>query len=372
MIYRSIKPTNKVNKKNKPIIEYEYKYKNGTIVSNKDILNYINKSKSKLPPPSYTNVVINPNKKAKYISTSYDGTKRKQYQYSLYYEELRQKHKICDLLTLGNHLEKIRNDYNNYLKNKNMSKNKIISTILAIIEICNFRIGGTRCLKEFKTYGLTTLIKKHIKIESNNKMVIEFIGKKKQKNRCLIKNTDVINSINSILNNLNNKNNKLFTYFNKNTKKDLTGTDVNNFLKQYHPSITSKEFRTWSANKMFIGELLKFKTIPKNLNDRKKKLKDVDKKCAKKMIHTPAMFRKEYLSPDLRDLYLNKTSLFKKLIINNKNKFFNFDKNESALMNFLSNYFFDKFCKNYLNKNKNNLNKNKNNLNKNNLNKNKK
>ena len=113
MIYRNIKNLNQLNNskpnsksKTKPKIEYEYRYKNKSLVTNKSILNYIEESKSKLPPPSYSGVVINPNRKAKYISTSFDGTKRKQYQYSLYYENYRQKQKYCHLITLGKHLSK--------------------------------------------------------------------------------------------------------------------------------------------------------------------------------------------------------------------------------------------------------------------------
>ena len=142
-------------------------------------------------------------------------------------------------------------------------------------------MGTERCKKEFKTYGLTTLIKKHIKIDSNSKMLIQFIGKK-TKNRCLIKDPDVIKTIKEITTNLKNNQNRLFTYNSDKGIKELTGTDVNTYLKKYDKSITSKEFRTWAANKLFISELLKTKTIPKEEKDRKKRLKDVDKVCAKK------------------------------------------------------------------------------------------
>ena len=121
------------------------------------------------------------NPTAKYISTSYDGKKTKQYQYSVYHDALRQKQKYCTLITLGNNLNKIREDYEKYMKEKQMSLDKIIAIILSIIEICNFRIGTARCKEKYKTYGISTLIKRHVKIKSDTKMYVEFVGKKKTK-----------------------------------------------------------------------------------------------------------------------------------------------------------------------------------------------
>ena len=59
----------------------------------------------------------------------------------------------------------------------------------------------------------------------------------------------------------------------KNKKEqNVRAGDVNNFLKKYNKQFTAKVFRTWSVNKLFVKEALKFKTIPTKENDRKKDL----------------------------------------------------------------------------------------------------
>ena len=359
MIHRYI--NNNKSNLNKRRVEYIYKYKNGTVVTNKAIIEY---AKTAPCPPSYSNVVIDPNKRSKYICIGYDATKRKQYKRSKYFEDLQNKRKFCTLINLGNKLKDIRDDYQKLIEGGRMSMNKIIAIILSIIEVCNFRIGTLRCKTEFKTYGLSTLIKKHVKIKSNDTAYIEFLGKKKQKNKCLIKDPVLIKTLQEITRNISNNSNSLWTYVSSNgNKKDVTALEINNYLKKYDKSITAKVFRTWAANKLFIASVMKKKTIPKTDKERKKRLTEVFKEVSKKMLHTAAMYKKEYLCPDLRELYQENPKLFKKLIYENKKTLPGLDKSESALMNFLNEYYDSKFCKNINNnKNKNN----KNNINNNN------
>tara|TARA_B110000037_G_scaffold213899_1_gene269013 strand:+ start:2353 stop:3465 length:1113 start_codon:yes stop_codon:yes gene_type:complete len=349
MIYRQIISQN--GKK----IKYKYTHKNGSEITNKNTLNYINKSK--LPPPTYTNIEININKNAKYIATGCDKTGQKQYFYSEQYDKLRQKKKYCDLIIFSKHISKIRNGYNKYIKNNKMTKNKMISLILFIIEKCNFRIGSESCKRDYKTYGLTTLTKKHIKIISDSIMNIEFIGKKKQKNKCVIKDEKIIKIMRKITHNMMNGKSILWKY----NSKNITANDVNNYLKSFDKKITAKIFRTWAANKLFIENMLKYKTIPSDIKKRKKRVKEINELCAAKLLHTVGVFKKQYQCPDLPELYIDNPKKFKKLIYinvnNNKNNKNSSNKNSNKMNN------------NKMNNNKMNINNNNNNNNNNGLNK---
>lgn len=334
MIHRHI-----INKKSKNI-KYSYTYKNGTSVTNKNILKYI--SNSKLPPPSYTNIEINTNKNSKYIAIGHDKTGKKQYFYSNKYDILRQKKKYCDLIIFSKYLPKIRKEYNKYLQSNKMSKNKIIALILFIIEKCNFRVGSETCKRDYKTYGLTTLTKKHVKIISDSVMNIEFIGKKKQKNKCIINDKYVIKLMQKMTKKISNNKTSLWKYNNKN----ITANDVNFYLKSFNKNITAKIFRTWSANKLFIENILKNKTIPSDIKKRKKRVKIINEKCANKLLHTVGIFKKQYQCPDLPDLYINKPMKFKKLIYINTNNNNNLKQSENILINFLNKYYNKKYCGN--------------------------
>ena len=81
--------------------------------------------------------------------------------------------------------------------------------------MCNFRIGTEQCKKNYSTHGLTTLLKKHIKVESNSKAQIKFIGKKKKENKCIIKDPELIEVFKKITSNVFNRKRLLWTYYNK-------------------------------------------------------------------------------------------------------------------------------------------------------------
>ena len=106
----------------------------------------------------------------------------------------------------------------NHLKNK-------------AILICNFRIGTEHCKKNYSTYGLSTLLKKHIKIQSNSLAHIKFIGKKKKENKCTIKDPELIQILDKISNNKFNKKDLLWSYTNGKKKQTITALDVNKYLK---------------------------------------------------------------------------------------------------------------------------------------------
>ena len=142
-------------------------------------------------------------------------------------------------------------------------------------------------------------------------------------------------------------------------KKKVTALEVNKYLSKYG-KFKSKEFRTWAANKLFIQEILKKKKIPKDEKKNKKALREIEKICSQKMIHSPAMYRKEYLCPDLRNLYIEKPKLLEKLIHEQTVNVNGLKNDEQALMSFLNNYYNNKYCKKLNNKVNNNK-KNKNN-----------
>ena len=168
------------------------------------------------------------------------------------------------------------------------NKEKQIATILKIIMDCNFRIGNDKYTKDNNSYGVSTLENQHIKIK-NNKVIIDFIGKKGVRNECEIKNKKIIRTLKAKKKLLNNKD-RIFTYRKNNKYYHIKSNDVNIYLKKLG-NYTTKNFRTWSANIELIKNL-------KNNN-----LKLAIENVANKLHHTPAICKKNYLDPKLIEFY---------------------------------------------------------------------
>ena len=150
-----------------------------------------------------------------------------------------------------------------------------------------------------------------------NEVVIDFIGKKKVRNVCTVKNKKVVKSLKE-KRRTRNKNDRIFSYRKGSKYYDINSKDVNKYLKQFG-KFTAKNFRTWGANIEFICKLLNYCkttdcTIKKN---NQKVLKDSVKFVAEKLHNTEAVCKSNYLDPELIMLFTNDVNKFKELFYKN-------------------------------------------------------
>jgi DNA topoisomerase-1 len=273
-------------------------YKNKDEITNND---EIEKIKLLKIPPAYENVTIVNNKKI--IAYGYDSKNRKQVIYNPKYiakQNIIKYKKISGSINFFSKLKKkIANDLNS-----SDEKIKAIAVIITLIFTCGFRIGNKKYEKENNSFGLTTLKYKHLKIE-NNKILIDFIGKKGVRNIAYCNHRKIYDY-------LNNKY-KIFDIddyiFSYGTKKIVTSNDVNEYLKKiskyYSKSnniiITTKDLRTWNANMLFLEYFKKIRkdNQGKENSDGKKYIKKAIEMVAEKLHNTYSICKKSYIDPEI-------------------------------------------------------------------------
>ena len=263
---------------------FRYIDKHNKSISKKSIEKYL----TFYIPPAYDNVKIN-KKKGKVLAIGYDDKNRPQYIYDKSYTESQSKVKFKELKEFGKNYNKIINKIKADLYTNHDSKNKQISMVLMIMIDCNFRIGNDKYTRDNKSYGVTTLEKRHVK-NKNGEIIINFIGKKGIKNTCRLTNKKIIKNLTQKKRTIQNKD-RIFSYRNKNKYYNITSRDVNNYLKKMG-NYSTKFFRTWNANVLFIKESKKCNTF-----------KECVEKVAKKLHHTPSICNKNYLDPKLINFY---------------------------------------------------------------------
>ena len=286
----------KIKSKKNDKFTYTYFDKRENVINDKKL---IEKSLENLYiPPAYDNVKINLKKNAKVLAIGYDDEKRSQYIYNKKFVEKQKKKKFNHMVDFGKDFTKINKKINEDLYSVKDSKEKQIAIILRLIMDCHFRIGNERYSKKYNSYGTTTLETKHIKVKKNE-VIIDFIGKKKVRNVCTIKNNKIKKTLKEKKRTLNNDD-RLFTYRNNDKYFSIQSKDVNKYLKQFG-KYTAKNFRTWGANIEFIKSLL---TLCKNQTlTTKKDIKSIIKKAicnvAEKLHNTEGVCRNNYLDPIL-------------------------------------------------------------------------
>jgi len=171
------------------------------------------------------------------------------------------------------------------------SKELIIKLLFNLLIDTHIRVGNEIYAEQNKTYGLTTLLQKHLVLSENNYR-LSFVGKSKIKH-----SVDIPEKYNDIIKKLilQNKNKPLFYYLVDNKIKVISSEELNNFLKEnMGQNYTCKDFRTYSANVLFIKYFLR------NAKKGKKKciLRSIDS-AANELGHTRSISKKSYISDNL-------------------------------------------------------------------------
>jgi len=316
------KKTKSKNSKSKHTFNY-YDSETNKKITNKKILDYIS---SLVIPPAWSNVVIAyPNSKNKRLAVGYDDAKRVQSIYSANSIKERENKKINNLIIMANNMpkinRKINRDINKKTKNtkntKNgISKDKLIALIIKIIMKCNFRVGKDLYKVKYNSTGITTITRRNVKMYPSH-VTISFNGKKGVFNQCSIKDRQILNILKRLY---KAKNKDIFTYVDSDSNKSITidERDVNEYLKQFDENITSKNFRTYNANMLYLNKIQRYQQ-PNTITARKKLSNEVVKDVATHLHHTPAICKKSYLNRDIVDSYINSPQVFNKYFISNKN-----------------------------------------------------
>ena len=195
-------------------------------------------------------------------------------------------------------------------------KRRVITTMLQIVSLLYIRVGKEQYAKENKSYGITSLKKKHVRIEGE---IIKFNFKAKSHQRVsyTLKNSIIKNHLKLLF---KLEGDKMFQYINdRGLIMRVTDLDLNQYIQKYMgKEFTAKDFRTYAANYNFIKSLLHETQRRKPKNDKiiKKNILNARKSTAKYLRHTMAISKKSYIMNFAIELYQTKPEYF----INNKDQ----------------------------------------------------
>lgn len=210
--------------------------------------------KSLVLPPAWVDVQISDLSNGHLQAVGLDIKKRKQYRYHPKWNLIRNQTKFYKIGAFGQKLPLIRKQVDLDLDRIEWSKNKIIALVIRLMEETHIRIGNEKYAKENKSYGLSTLRKRHININKNT-LRFEFIGKKGKQHTITTRNKQLIKLVERCE---EIPGWEVFKYYNKNgEKKVLESHMVNEYLHAISDEFFSaKDFRTWAASVLFFESLM--------------------------------------------------------------------------------------------------------------------
>ncbi|QQL50637.1 DNA topoisomerase IB [Mucilaginibacter ginkgonis] len=271
--------------------------KDGITVKDKELIQRFNKL---VIPPAYTDVWISPYENSHLQFTGKDAAGRKQYRYHPQWNQIRNQSKYHRLQAFADCLPKIREQVDKDLATRGMGHDKVVALVIRVMELTSIRVGNESYKKLYGSYGLTTLMDKHVAI-SGSKMHFEFKGKKGVFHKIDLQSKKLAKLVKQCRD-IPGK--ELFQYYNDDGSRcSVDSGDINTYLKNVTgEDFTAKDFRTWSGS---VSSLYAFKEAgePENKSDCKKKIVSVLDEVALTLGNTRTVCKKYYVHPTIIQSY---------------------------------------------------------------------
>jgi DNA topoisomerase-1 len=245
-------------------------------------------------PPAWENVWICPVKNGHLQATGYDTQQRKQYIYHPLWIALRGKTKFYRLYAFGKSLPRIRKNLQKDLLLRGLPLEKVLATVISVMEQTNIRIGNALYEKLYGSFGLSTFKDKNVTLNGRNIRFI-FIGKKGIRHDVSIRNKKLA----AIIRRCREIPGKdLFQYYDENGQvQSITSGDVNEYIRKLSGGdFSSKDFRTWAGSVQWIRAIKEI-GFEKNSTLRNKNIVQALDKVANCLGNTRSVCKKYYVHP---------------------------------------------------------------------------
>ncbi len=252
-------------------------------------------------PPAWTSVWICGDPRGHLQATGRDAKGRKQYRYHERFREVRDEGKYERMIDFAKALPKLRARVEADLSSAKLSREKVIATIVRLLEQTLIRVGNEEYAKANRHFGLTTLRGRHVAVRGP-RMRFRFTGKSGAHHDVDLHDARVSRVIRS-LQELPGQ--ELFQYVDEGGEMRRVGSDdVNAYLRAVSgQDFTAKDFRTWAGTVLIARALLACEPVA-NVPYARKNVTAAIAKVAQRLGNTPAVCRKAYVHPAVVEAYI--------------------------------------------------------------------
>jgi DNA topoisomerase-1 len=258
-------------------------------------------------PPAWTDVHIAASARAEVQAWGLDAKERKQYRYHAKAVERGQLRKYYRVRELAKELPALRRRVRTHAASRTPSKRAAAASVVRLISESFFRIGSERYAQENKTFGISTLGKRHVEL-GDGRAVFTYVGKKSIQQRQVVVNRELTRLVKR---HMSTPGTRLFRYQEAGRWHNLSARDVNAYLQDtLGVPFSAKDFRTW-------GGTLRAATVLAELGpgttptEAKRNVATTMRLVAAELGNTPTICRKSYVHPLIVARYLDEGETIK-------------------------------------------------------------
>lgn len=276
---------------------FSYRDAEGRVVKDAETLARI---RALAVPPAWTDVWICPQATGHIQATGRDVKGRKQYRYHNDWSEHRSGGKFDRMPAFARRLPRLRERVEADLGKRGISRDKVLATAVRLLEITLIRVGNAQYARQNRSYGLTTLHKRHLEVDGAG-LTFAFRGKSGVEHKVSVRDrrlATVVRSLREL------RGQQLFKYrADDGSLCPITSDDVNAYIRDaMGEDFSAKDFRTW-AGTVSAARALRDMEPPTSATDAKRKITVCVKAVSGLLGNTPTVCRSSYVHPTVFELY---------------------------------------------------------------------
>jgi DNA topoisomerase-1 len=251
-------------------------------------------------PPAYERVWICPTINGHIQATGRDARGRKQYRYHDQWHAVRDANKYEQLTAFAHALPAMRRKTKRDLALRLQCQDKVLAVVVMLLETTLIRIGTSQYARDNKSFGLTTLRRRHTTL-TGERIRFRFRGKSGVEHDVTVNDRRVARVVKRCME-INGQ--TLFHYVDADgAAHAVDSAGVNAYLKgEMGGDFTAKHYRTWAGSVFAMAELQRRPFTTEAA--AKKTVVEVVRAVAQRLGNTPAVCRACYIHPRILESYL--------------------------------------------------------------------
>lgn len=244
-------------------------------------------------PPAWREVWICADADGHLQAVGKDARGRRQYRYHPRWREVRDEAKFDQAIAFGEALPAIRRQVEADLARPGLPREKVLATVLRLLDDCLIRIGNPEYARANASFGLTTLRERHVAVHGAT-IHFRFRGKSGVDHAIELRDRRVARILRRLI---ELPGEEVFQYLDEDgAPRTVSSTEVNDYLRGIAgQDFSAKDFRTWAAS---VLALEAWQARPPEGGVRRRLNEAIDE-VARALGNSRSLCKKCYVHPDL-------------------------------------------------------------------------
>lgn len=254
-------------------------------------------------PPAWRDVWICPWPHGHLQAVGTDAAGRRQYLYHKEFRARQERAKHAHVRTAAAALPRLRRAVRNDLDLRGLCRDRVLACAARLLDLGFVRVGGDRYQRDNDSYGLTTLLRDHVRC-TRGRVTFDYPGKSGRQITVEVLDDPACRVVRALLRRAGDGH-RLFAYWQGRAWHDVHAQELNAYLrKRTGVEISAKDFRTWHATVLAAVALaVSEEAGRKSVTARRKAVRRAVCEVAAYLGNTPTVCRTSYIAPRVLERY---------------------------------------------------------------------